>query len=144
MSLFRHVGLVVDDIEIEINFYKKFFNFKVVRDMYEEGEFFENLLGVKNIKARTVKMSDDTDNIVLELLKFFDGDIEYDDKRRNVRDKGYTHFAITVKNIDKIYQELQLSNISFVNAPQLSPDGGAKVAFLLDPENNLVEIVQPL
>ena len=144
MSLFRHVGLVVDDIENEIKFYKNFFQFNVIRDMHEGGNFFDKLLGVINIKARTVKMSDDTGNIVLELLKFSDGDIKFDEKRRSVRDKGYTHFAITVKNIDQIYEELILSNIKFVNKPQVSPDGGAKVAFLLDPENNLVEIVQPL
>ena len=70
MSYFRHVGLVVDDMEGQINFYSDFFGFVVQRDMFEEGSFFEHLLGVPNIKARTVKMSDETGNIVLELLDF--------------------------------------------------------------------------
>lgn len=144
MSYFRHVGLVVDDMEGQINFYSDFFGFVVQRDMFEEGSFFEHLLGVPNIKARTVKMSDETGNIVLELLNFTDGDIPFEEKRRKVRDKGFTHFAITVKNLEKTYEKLSDAKIKFVNKPRISDDGGAKVAFCLDPENNLIELVEVL
>jgi len=144
MSYFRHVGLVVDDMEGQINFYSDFFGFFVQRDMFEEGSFFEHLLGVPNIKARTVKMSDETGNIVLELLDFTDGDIPFEEKRRKVRDKGFTHFAITVKNIETTYGKLSDAKIKFVNKPRISDDGRAKVAFCLDPENNLIELVEVL
>lgn len=144
MSHFRHIGLVVDEMEKQIDFYKNFFGFVVQRDMFEEGTFFEHLLGVPNIKARTVKMSDDSGNIVLELLDFTDGDIPFEEKRRKVRDKGFTHFAITVKDLDITYSKLSDAKIKFVNEPRVSDDGGAKVAFCLDPENNLIELVEVL
>ena len=144
MSYFRHIGLVVDEMEKQIDFYKNFFGFVVQRDMFEEGTFFEHLLGVPNIKARTVKMSDDSGNIVLELLDFTDGDIPFEEKRRKVRDKGFTHFAITVKDLDITYSKLSDAKINFVNEPRVSDDGGAKVAFCLDPENNLIELVEVL
>ena len=36
MSHFRHIGLVVDEMEKQIDFYKNFFGFVVQRDMFEE------------------------------------------------------------------------------------------------------------
>lgn len=144
MTNFRHVGLVVDDIDKQIKFYNDFFGFKIQRDMNEEGDFFEYLLGVKKIKARTVKMSDDSGNIVLELLNFTSGDIDFENNRRKVRDKGYTHFAVTVRNLDEIHKLMSDSKIKFVNKPRISEDGGAKVAFCFDPEDNLIEIVEVL
>ena len=68
----------------------------------------------------------------------------FEEKRRKVRDKGFTHFAITVKNLETTYGKLSDAKIKFVNEPRVSDDGGAKVAFCLDPENNLIELVEVL
>ena len=66
----------------------------------------------------------------------------FENNRRKVRDKGYTHFAVTVKNLDEIHKLMSDSRIKFVNNPRISDDGGAKVAFCFDPEDNLIEIVE--
>ena len=71
MNTFRHVGIVVRDLDISQKFYEKYFNFKVKRKMNEGGIFLENLLKAKDIKAKTTKMSDATKEVCLELLYFY-------------------------------------------------------------------------
>ena len=145
MNTFRHVGIVVRDLDRSQKFYEKYFNFKVKRKMNEGGIFLETLLRAKNIKAKTTKMSDATKEVCLELLYFYKNKNFKQNKRiPNVWDFGPTHFAITVKNLDKKYLLMKKNKIKFVNKPIISVDGKAKVAFCKDPDGVLLELVELL
>jgi hypothetical protein len=52
--------------------------------------------------------------------------------------------AFSVKNLDKSYNILKKKGVKFNAAPQLSPDGFAKVTFCKGPENLLIELVEEL
>ena len=65
----RHVGIVVQDIELSINFWRDHFDFSISLDQIEEGKFIEHLLNIPNVKVRTVKMKGQ-DNSLIELLYF--------------------------------------------------------------------------
>ena len=141
MIRFRHVGIVVSDLEKSVNFYSNIFNFKIKRKMDESGIFFENLLGQKNIRAPTVKMSDSSDEISLELLHF-NPNQNSRTTPPNCTDVGPTHFALTVDNIDSIYNKLVKGNYVTISKPLLSDDKLAKVFFCKDPDGSLIEIVE--
>jgi len=145
MNKFRHVGIVVKNLDKSHKFYEKYFNFKIERKMNEGGKFLENLLGTKKIKAKTIKMSDASKEVCLELLYFYKNKNFRQNKRiPNVWDFGPTHFAITVKNLDRKYLLMRKNKIQFIHQPIISIDGKAKVAFCKDPDGILLELVELL
>ena len=67
---FRHIGIVVSDIKKSVSFYKKFFNFIVEKKNLEKGIYLNSLIGTKDLTVKTVKLSDSSNQIRLELLDF--------------------------------------------------------------------------
>jgi len=142
MGRIRHFGIVVSDIEKSLYFYRDLLGLKIERDMIEEGEFIDTILGMKNIRVRTVKMAIG-DGSLLELLW-------YESYRRKAREDkdffriGVSHVAFTVEDVDSEYERLKKSGISFNCPPQISPDRKAKVTFCYDPDGVPVELVEEL
>ena len=136
----RHIGIVVKNIENSLKFYRDLLGLQIQRAMNESGEYIDNMLGFKDVKVKTVKMSAPNGLTLVELLEF---DVpKGSDLPRHVNDLGTSHVAFTVSNIDEIYSKLKQSGIKFNASPQLSPDGYAKVTFCLDPDNIPVELVE--
>jgi predicted enzyme related to lactoylglutathione lyase len=145
MTSFRHVGIVVKNIKVSSMFYKKFFGFKHEIEMSEGGQYLEYLWGQKNATIKTLKLSDSTNKISLELLEVFSVDGRSSDiKTLKIYDIGITHFALTVKNIDKLYEEMKKESIEFINKPIVTLDNKAKVAFCKDPNGCFIELVEIL
>ena len=138
----RHMGLVVKDIDSALHFYTKILGFKVLKDAQENGPFIETILNKPRVDVRTVKMKAGDDNALLELL-YFNNTID-DSCPHIINQKGFSHMALTVFDVDKTYKDLRGHGIAFVSPPQISADGKAKVAFCRDPEGNLLEMVQEL
>ncbi len=124
----RHVGIVVKNLEACVKFYAQF-GFTIKSTAHERGDFLENILSHENAEATITKLSDGH-GCVLELLQFLTPE-----SRRGERylfDTGISHIALTVDNIDDKYK------------PRTSPDGKVRVAFITDPEGNVVELVEEL
>ncbi len=137
----RHIGITVQDLKKSINFFVKDLGFKVHKKMDEEGPYLEKMLNLPKIKVTTVKLKAPDGNLV-ELLKF--KNFKHKNKwQGKIYHTGPTHFALTVKNLDKIYTKLK-KNYKFNSAPQYSPDGYAKVTFFNGPENLQIELVELL
>ena len=135
----RHIGIVTEKIEDSIGFYSEFFNFSVVNDQVEKGEFISAILG-KETCVRTVKMT--CGDFMIELLSFRD----YNASDFDLFTLGCTHIALTVESVDSIFKGMSERGFSFISSPKLSKDGNAKVCFLKDPNNNffleIVEVVE--
>lgn len=137
----RHFGIVVSDIEESLHFYRELLGLKVQKDRLEEGEFIDNISGLKNVKVRTIKMSADDGNLI-ELL-FYHSHKRHG-QRKDIYEIGPSHPAFTVENIDQEYNKLMGEGVEFNSPPQASPDRKAKVAFCHDPDGILVELVEEL
>ena len=136
----RHIGIVVKNIENSLKFYRDLLGLQIQRAMNESGEYIDNMLGFKDVKVKTVKMSAPNGLTLVELLEF---DVPSGSNLpRHVNDLGASHVAFTVSNIDEVYDKLKQSGIKFNESPQLSPDGYAKVTFCFDPDNTPVELVE--
>ena len=137
----RHTGIVVSDIDKALHFYNKLLGLEIVKDMWESGEFIDNILGFQKVKVRTVKM--DAGGSLVELLCFksLHPRVSF---VRNLNLLGCTHIALTVDNLDKYYNLLKEDGIRFVSEPQKSEDGSVKVAFCKDPDETFVELVEEL
>lgn len=142
MISLRHIGIVVQDIDVALNFWVDILGFKVVRRELEQGEFIDKLLGLSNVVVTTVKMRSGAGSQI-ELLKF--------DSHKDIKEwagkpysTGLTHVALEVQDLDKEFQRLLKLGIQFIGNPSISPDGGAKVVYALGPEKLLLEFVEVL
>ena len=71
MIKLRHSGIVVEDAERSVVFYRDHLGLEVIDDRQEGGEYLENLLGLPGVSARTVKLRGEGAGII-ELLEFQD------------------------------------------------------------------------
>jgi lactoylglutathione lyase len=56
--------------------------------------------------------------------------------------RGYGHFALAATDIDSVFQRACAAGASALMEPGPSPEPGVRMAFLADPEGNLIELVE--
>ena len=66
----RHFGIVVDDLDASLLFYKKYFGFEIEIDAHEKGSFIEKILAKDGIELRTVKLLSKASDVKVELIDF--------------------------------------------------------------------------
>ena len=141
MKAIRHIGIVVNDLEKALHFYRDTLGLKIKREMSEAGKYIDNLSGLKEVRVKTIKLSADDGNLV-ELLYYESRSGKLIE--RKIYDIGYSHIAFTVENLDYEYKRLKEKGVKFNCISQVSPDRKAKVAFCHDPEGNLIELVEEI
>jgi catechol-2,3-dioxygenase len=137
----RHVGLVVKDLNSSLKFWRGLLGFKILKRNEENGEAIDNILKIKNCRITTVKLTDKNKNI-LELIKFKNQ--KYQTRRAIfTHSNGFTHIALTIKNLDQLYNKLK-KKIIFNCPPQISKDKKVKLTYLKTPEGAFLELVEEL
>lgn len=142
ITQFRHIGIVVTDLDRAIAFWCETLGFTVIKQTEETGPFIDALLGLSDVRVTTSKLSGPDGNQV-ELLYFH----SHADKSSWIGtpySTGLTHIAFTVDDIDAEYKRLTEAGVEFLALPQVSTDGFAKVAYASGPEKLLLEFVEIL
>jgi catechol 2,3-dioxygenase-like lactoylglutathione lyase family enzyme len=137
--MFRHVGIVVKDLEKQLKFYRDLLSLEVYYSEVEKGYFLENLIGVEGASPLIYKLGKNN-KLIVELLFFGNGN----EVEKKITTYGLTHFAINVDDIEKLYMQMIDSGIKFISAPLLSNDKKVKVCFCQDYESNYIELVEVL
>ena len=139
----RHTGIVVDNLKSALEFYQGLLGFQIVKTMEENGPFIETILGLDGVDLTTVKMCT-PDGSMIELLYFKTHPDNSKALARKLYERGISHIALTVDDLDTDYQQIQNAGARFISPPQTNPEGTAKVAFCEDPHGNILELVQTL
>ena len=137
----RHAGIVVEDLEKSLSFYRDKLGFSIVKRMVEKGEFIDQILGFQKLEIITVKMALQNGQMI-ELLDY--GAHKKEVAPKAINDSGLTHLALTVENLESVYKQFTADNINFISKPKISPDKYAKVAFCAAPEGTYIELVEVL
>ena len=140
----RHVGVVVNDMDLWLEVLTVDFKFDIWRDQIESGHFISGLIGIPMTKVRTVKLKD-ANSSVIELLRF-ESPREHHNEAGALQPNspGITHIALQVASIDETNGKLFTRGFSPISSPLISEDGLAKVSYVRGPENVLFEIVEVL
>ena len=138
----RHTGIVVQNLEEALVFWRDLLGFSVTRAMNEAGPFIDAMMGLQNTKVTTVKMSAPLGGGV-ELL-CFTSHPDLQSWGGTPYSTGYTHLALQVEDLHVTYKKLIKNGIEFISVPQQSLDGKVKVAFCKGPESILLELVEVL
>ncbi|MCL5073829.1 MAG: VOC family protein [Actinobacteria bacterium] len=136
----RHVGIVVKDIEKNLQFWRDIMGLRVREDFWEKGKFINELQNLDNVKLHMIKLVA-PDGSMIELLKD-EGNPCISNNNNKLCDAGIRHIAFTVDDCKKVWNILHENNCETLSEPILNPEGTAKVFFARDPEGNLLEIVQ--
>jgi catechol 2,3-dioxygenase-like lactoylglutathione lyase family enzyme len=137
--MFRHVGIVVNDLDKMIWFYQDLIGLEIIYDKIEEGRFLNHILNSNNKSPRIIKLGQNNKTIV-ELLYFGGCEIN----KKNLFNNGYTHFALTIDDSNYLYDKFIKNGLSVINTPTISDEKTVKVFFGIDPENNIIEFVELL
>lgn len=143
MGNIRHVGIYVNDLECMKQFYCKNFDFIERIHEIEKGMYIDTILGIQDAGIELYKLEAPQGGM-LELLKYFQDEHSAVKDSQAVWEKGNSHIAITVRDIERKYEQLRMQSISFISKPCTSPNGKAKVCFCRDPEGNYLELVEEL
>ena len=138
----RHTGIVVSNLEISKEFYCNLLGFKIQKEVDEYGDFLNKISNLEDVLVRTCKMTLSNGDMV-ELL-YYKSHPETPDMSRKISQIGCSHIAMTVNDLDFIYDRLTRNGVKFNSPPQFSPDGKAKVTFCKDPDGSLIELVEEL
>jgi catechol 2,3-dioxygenase-like lactoylglutathione lyase family enzyme len=138
----RHVGIVVVDLDRALGFYRDLLGLAVAREMDEGGEYLARITALPGATARTVKLAAPGGGMV-ELLRFTShpGTVG---PEPSAAAPGCSHVAFTVDDVEALHARLTAAGVRFHAPPQISPDGGARVAYCRDPEGTIVELVEVL
>lgn len=138
----RHTGIVVNDMEACLRFWRDIMGLEVVIDFVEEGEFIDTIQALNEAKVHMIKLRA-PDGSMIELLKDEHHPGETPAERK-LCDRGVSHVAFTVADVRAAFDKLQGEGCTVLSDPTTAPDGKARLFFARDPEGNLIEIVEVL
>lgn len=138
----RHTGLVVADLDKALHFWCDLLGFKVAKQMEEAGPHIDAMMGLKDVRVTTAKLSAPDGNLV-ELLHFHSHP-DLPEWTGTPHSTGFTHMALTVDDLEAVCKRLAGAGVTFNAPPQHSPDGYAKVTYARGPEGVLLELVEVL
>ena len=139
MTSVRHMGIVVGDMEVSLQFYRDLIGLQDAPVNIEKGPFLNGLLNMPNAIIKTVKLAGKNSTTSIELLCFESPPPTASTPLNAI---APTHVALNVTNLDELYIRLADAGVPFNAPPSMSPDGYAKVAFCQDPDGTFIELVE--
>ena len=127
----NHIGIVVNDIEKSIDYYKTFFGYKQVDDIH-----FDPIQ-----KVKVVFMTSPDQGYKFELIE----PVGDDSPVQNALKKGggLNHICYEVKDIKKTLQNLQDKGGRVISGPTLGVAFGNKnIAFFYTKQREIIELVE--
>ena len=143
ITQFRHVGIVTNNLEASLHFYKDLLGLKIRAESQEEGSFIETALGLKKVLIKTIKLMAAQRGGEVELLHYSSPESP-ERTPFALHERGISHFSLTIENLDQEYEKLIKEGIVFISPPQTAPGGRAKAAFCQDPDGNYIEFIEDL
>jgi lactoylglutathione lyase len=128
---FDHVGLSVDALDTAAEFYARAFGFEPQHE-------FELPGGIRGLMMRHPS------GIRFELFEHPSSvaGLQGAMPDEALATRGYGHFALTVADLDGAYADALQAGAGERFAPRPSPEPGVRMAFVADPEGNLIELIE--
>ena len=113
-----------------------------VADIDEAMRFYKDLIGLK--PSRTLRLEDCMLYYLLDEKTGVEIELTHNDE---TPEEGYTtgsafgHFAFEVDNMDELAQRVENLGYEWVYEPCYMEEAGLKVAFISDPDGNMIEFI---
>ena len=138
---FRHVALVVRDLDRMVEFYTTVLGLKLKRTFEIESEEFRKGIGIKDAKAKGAHLMVPDSNVEIELFQF-NQSVNEETSVANMT--GYRHIAFIVDDLKHSFEILEENGIKFFSEPitVTEPESvkGFQFVYFRDPEGNIIEL----
>lgn len=134
----HHYGVTVSEMEEALGFYRDALGLAVSERLsFASGEF-STFVGVEGVDVDIAFL--DAGSGAIELLEYAapPGDDANEGVANN--DVGAAHICLEVPDIEAVHDELN-EDVEFLSPPQRLSNG-ARVAYVFDPDGNVVELLQ--
>ena len=142
---FRHIAIVVSDLEPMLQFYTQILGFQIKRQFDIQSEDFRKGIGIANAKARGVHLSV-PGGVEIELFQFLEPRSDPIISPASPNRQGFRHIALVVSDLQKSYYDLVAKGVNFFSAPVVVKEpkevAGFQFVYLRDPEGNIIELNQ--
>jgi len=136
----HHTAISVTDLNRSIRFYCDQLGMKVEWQIdHRQSEALEKVVGLKNVDVSYAMLSGWGGRI--EIFQYHSPQGEPYPPDKPVCDKGITHVAFQVEDIDGLCGKLESHGVRFNSPPQVARPG-VKVAYFHDPDGVTIEFVQ--
>ena len=139
---FRHVAIVVRDLDRMVNFYTQTLGFLVKRRFAIGNEDFRKGIGLPDAEAIVAHLMVPNSDVEIELLQFRETKNLSSPSPANTQ--GYRHFALVVDDLTESWKDLKEKGISFLSEPIAVEEpkevAGFQFVYFLDPEGNIIEL----
>lgn len=114
---FRHVGIVVKDLDRMIEFYTHTLGLSLKRTFEVDSEEFGKGVGLPGSKARGAHIMDAAGQVELEFLQFLSHPEERLTLTSATNAPGYRHIAFIVDDLEESCNKLKDGGIEFLSEP---------------------------
>ena len=128
-----HAAVKTKYLDQSLAFYTNILNLKIKEKRYIEVH-----------KVMLVFLKDDESNFELELIYEEKESLDFISSNENGKECSFAHFAFMTDNIDKDFITMKEKGAVFTRDPFYSLDKTMKLAFLEDPNNITIELIQYL
>jgi len=143
-----HVNLVVDDLEAVIAFYRDVLGLKLTKRATIRGHWIEAVTGLKDVEADVAFLEAAPGaGAGIELIHYRRPEGPRPEALAAPNTKGIRHLALRVRDLAAYAERIEAAGAKLLSPVQLVPadqvDFAAarkRIAYLLDPEGNLVEL----
>ncbi|MFD2741620.1 VOC family protein [Sulfitobacter aestuarii] len=135
----HHTALSVRDFELMRDFLTGFIGFELEGEMDNRGEeALGTVVGLPGCKIRWAMLRFGAHRI--ELFKYYTPEGATGVERQC--DRGFTHLAFQVSNVDVVHEAAVSAGHLPISAPQVMRGGATKAFYLHGPENVVFEFIE--
>lgn len=133
----HHYGVTVSDLEEGVAFYRDALGMDELDRTGFDDEAFGTFVDVEDVDVDIAFL--DAGGCTVELLEYAESGGNANEGVSNDM-VGASHFCLAVEDIERRYDELS-DSVEFVSPPQ-TLENGATVAYMYDPDENVVELLE--
>jgi len=135
-----HLGICVSDLERSLRFYRDLLGFRPEHELHVEGEPSDTLLRLRDVRLDAVYLQ--RDGVRIELLRFATPPAP-PPRPRAMNERGLTHLSFRVADVDATLAALRAAGERVLDETIIRvPDFRAAACFIVDPDGQLIELVQ--
>lgn len=139
----HHTGLTVSSLSRSLHFYQELLKLELVFSWNPKAEYLSKVTGYENTDFHIAVLKVPGLDYFVELLEYRNAEVvEIDHGNGN---PGIAHIAFKVDHLGDWYEYLKSNGVSSISdpvTPELGPNKGGKLVYMIDPDGYRVELIQ--